>query len=177
MNNSKGFTLIELVVVIVILGILAATAAPKFMDLQKDARISSIRGMEGAIKSAVNVVYSKSVIQGTDKKDGYTSSSTGITTTYGYPIAAKEGIIEALQADIVKEVAETTCGSSNSNSDWCYYTFDGDDSSIFIAPKSSVGLASASDTVESNTSCGLKYSVTTTDSVATVKTEVFSNGC
>lgn len=51
MKKSSGFTLIELVVVIVILGILAATAAPKFMDLQKDARISALNGLMGALKS------------------------------------------------------------------------------------------------------------------------------
>ena len=55
MRNNKGFTLIELVVVIVILGILAATAAPKFMDLQKDAKTSAIHGLQGAVKSAANI--------------------------------------------------------------------------------------------------------------------------
>ena len=51
--KRNGFTLIELVVVIVILGILAAIAAPKFMDLQTDARISALNGLSGAIKSGL----------------------------------------------------------------------------------------------------------------------------
>ena len=48
MKRQSAFTLIELVVVIVILGILALTAAPKFMELQSDARISALKGLEGA---------------------------------------------------------------------------------------------------------------------------------
>ena len=48
MKRQSAFTLIELVVVIVILGILALTAAPKFMDLQSDVRISALKGLEGA---------------------------------------------------------------------------------------------------------------------------------
>ncbi|MDY5778603.1 MAG: prepilin-type N-terminal cleavage/methylation domain-containing protein, partial [Succinivibrionaceae bacterium] len=67
MRSNKGFTLIELVVVIVILGILAAVAAPKFMDLQSDARISALQGLQGAVKSAVNLTYAKGVVQGTEK--------------------------------------------------------------------------------------------------------------
>lgn len=50
-NNANGFTLIELIIVIVILGLLAVTAAPKFLDINKDARIASIKGLEGALKS------------------------------------------------------------------------------------------------------------------------------
>jgi prepilin-type N-terminal cleavage/methylation domain-containing protein len=61
--KEAGFTLIELVIVIVILGILAATAAPKFMNLQKDARIAKLEGYAGALKSAISMVHSKAMIR------------------------------------------------------------------------------------------------------------------
>ncbi|MCF7805804.1 MAG: type II secretion system protein [Candidatus Marinimicrobia bacterium] len=53
MRNTKGFTLIELVMVIVILGILAAVAIPRFSDLSTNARTSSFKGAIGAVKSSV----------------------------------------------------------------------------------------------------------------------------
>jgi prepilin-type N-terminal cleavage/methylation domain-containing protein len=62
--KETGFTLIELVVVIVILGILAATAAPKFMNLQRDARISALNGLAGNIESAIDLASAKALVQG-----------------------------------------------------------------------------------------------------------------
>lgn len=56
---QRGFTLIELIVVIVILGILAATALPKFVDLSSDARKAVLDGVEGSMRSANNLIYSK----------------------------------------------------------------------------------------------------------------------
>lgn len=67
MKHNQGFTLIELIVVIVILGVLAVTAAPKFIDLQTDARIATLNGIKASINSALNMVKAKAVIKGADK--------------------------------------------------------------------------------------------------------------
>ncbi|GAK87295.1 MSHA pilin protein MshA [Vibrio ponticus] len=53
--NKKGFTLIELVVVIVILGILGVLAAPRFLDIQRDAKIATLEATKGALESAFDM--------------------------------------------------------------------------------------------------------------------------
>ena len=58
-RNQKGFTIIELVVVIVILGILAAVAFPKFQDLSGDARQAVVNGAAAALKSAAVITFAK----------------------------------------------------------------------------------------------------------------------
>ena len=65
---SSGFTLIELIVVIVILGILAVSAAPRFINLQSDARAATLNAMMGAVKSANSLILGKAVLHGTNTK-------------------------------------------------------------------------------------------------------------
>ncbi|WP_017221680.1 prepilin-type N-terminal cleavage/methylation domain-containing protein [Moritella dasanensis] len=90
MKRNAGFTLIELVIVIIVLGILAATAVPKFINLQDDAKKSAMKGVEAALHSAANIVYSKSAINGTETASSSSITDAGVTidTAYGYPKAA-----------------------------------------------------------------------------------------
>jgi len=99
MKKQTGFTLIELIIVIVILGILAVTAAPKFLNLQGDANASTIKGVDGAINSAMNIVYGKAVIAGSHKK-GTGFVDTNIPVVYGYPAATKDALKEVLDIDL-----------------------------------------------------------------------------
>lgn len=87
-RKEQGFTLIELIIVIVILGILAVTAAPKFLDLSRDARISTLQGMEAALKGGMGLVYAKAEIGNQTSGDGsVTSNGVTILTHSGYPTA------------------------------------------------------------------------------------------
>ena len=99
MKKEQGFTLIELVVVIVILGILAVTAAPKFMNLQGDARKASLEGLKGSMEGAAGIIYGKAAIAGIESQSLKASDAevkenfkVKVALTNGYPAATKEGI-------------------------------------------------------------------------------------
>ena len=84
--NERGFTLIELIVVIVILGVLSATALPKFVNIGSDARRASLSGVEGAMRAANALVYAKSALAGSQSTASTTVSINGqaVTIAFGY---------------------------------------------------------------------------------------------
>lgn len=92
MKRQQGFTLIELIVVIVILGILAATAMPKFVNLSSDARGGVMKGVEGSMRSANAIIYAKAAISGYEAAaaSAVIVNGTTVTTAYGYASNASE---------------------------------------------------------------------------------------
>lgn len=116
MKNTKGFTLIELIIVIVVLGILAVTAAPQFIDFSSDARTSATKGLKGALQGAAQTVYGRASIDGQlDGSVTAANSTSGVALENGYPAASDDGIIEAAKIDsndwIVYENGDTIPGS------------------------------------------------------------------
>ncbi|WP_199455470.1 type II secretion system protein [Vibrio owensii] len=65
--KSKGFTLIELVIAIVILGILAVVAAPRFLNLQKDSKVAVMETVAASMKAGLEMVHARAIVEGLDQ--------------------------------------------------------------------------------------------------------------
>ena len=207
MNGQAGFTLIELIVVIVILGILAVTAAPKFMNLTSDANASVVKGLSGSVKSAYQMVYAKSRLHTSDRivcasedcqtETNLDTSKNGViaVTKKGYPVS-KTGNLDGITSGSVS-MKNTIAGAVDLGISWDDYDkldkTDGSNPADWIVLTNDDGYAfvpkSAPTGAKTNTSYGAdtsKFADSTstcgvfykaTDDDKTPVVRVFVKGC
>lgn len=110
-KTQQGFTLVELIIVIVILGILAVTAAPKFLNIAGDARGGTLQAVLGSVTTANSLVNAKAKIQGIDEsKDELAyvyvyEGSQKIHLAYGYPVTSN--VAASVSPDPVEAAVST----------------------------------------------------------------------
>ena len=157
-QSNSGFTLIELIIVIVILGILAVTAAPRFLNLTSDAHNAVFNGTYGSFKSSIALAHNKWLASGSTgavnnlegtldfNADGYPAG-----TDDGDQVSSEQDCVDVFNAitetDLVlaipnndgsgiKDLAAEVDIAVTNNSDICYYTFVSESKAVgFDAPQ------------------------------------------
>jgi MSHA pilin protein MshA len=121
MKKQNGFTLIELIMVIVILGVLSAFALPRFADFGQQARVASLNALAGAIRSAANIAHAQQLANAGALGDVVNLEGLDITMVNGYPTADADGITAAAQ--VAGDYAISTGGAAQTNT--IVYTLQG----------------------------------------------------
>ncbi|MFH1701492.1 MAG: prepilin-type N-terminal cleavage/methylation domain-containing protein [Candidatus Zixiibacteriota bacterium] len=125
LTKNSGFTLIELVIIIVVLGILAAIAIPKYQDITSDAKEASCRGALGGLRSAITIYYANQAVKtGTATWPALDSLNTiGIVMEQqvpGNPFCSDANYPDSIVAGVTKgTVVGANCG-------WAYKAATGE---------------------------------------------------
>lgn len=164
--KTQGFTLIELIIVIVILGVFAVTAAPKFIDFSSDARIATLESIEGNIKATMSLVHTKALVLGLTEGAQVLTLDNGeiINLIHGLPAPADLEKVLDISGPIL-----TVTSDHFPNYPVLVYYFTGnlnpeDNSPPFPLPNQ-------------GTDCFVMYSVSKPNITPFAGTRIMSNGC